>query len=87
MTFNSEVFHKTSAEVNTQVASYFDVVDNAIAMSEVVYSKPWLSFREPHLAPPHQRTFANSKINGRHQGPPQGTLLIIRELRGYLILD
>ena len=34
MTFNNEVFHKTSAEVNTQVASYFDVVDNAIAMSD-----------------------------------------------------
>ena len=34
MTFNTEVFHKTSAEVNTQVASYFDVVDNAIAMSD-----------------------------------------------------
>ena len=34
MTFNSEVFHKTSAEVNTQVASYFDIVDNAIAMSD-----------------------------------------------------
>ena len=34
MTFNAEVFHKTSAEVNTQVASYFDVVDNAIAMSD-----------------------------------------------------
>ena len=34
MTFNNEVFHKTSAEVNTQVASYFDVVDNAMAMSD-----------------------------------------------------
>ena len=34
MTFNNEVFHKTSAEVNTQVASYFDVVDNAVAMSD-----------------------------------------------------
>ena len=34
MTFNNEVFHKTSAEVNTQIASYFDVVDNAIAMSD-----------------------------------------------------
>ena len=34
MTFNNEVFHKTSAEVNTQVASYFTVVDNAIAMSD-----------------------------------------------------
>ena len=34
MTFNNEVFHKTSAEVNTQVASYFDIVDNAIAMSD-----------------------------------------------------
>ena len=34
MTFNAEVFHKTSAEVNTQVASYFDIVDNAIAMSD-----------------------------------------------------
>lgn len=34
MTFNNEVFHKTSAEVNTQVAIYFDVVDNAITMSE-----------------------------------------------------
>ena len=33
MTFNNEVFHKTSAEVNTQVASYFDIVDNAILMS------------------------------------------------------
>ena len=32
--FYAEVFHKTSAEVNTQVASYFDVVDNAIAMSD-----------------------------------------------------
>ncbi|KAK8898396.1 hypothetical protein M9Y10_000681 [Tritrichomonas musculus] len=34
MTFNNEVFHKTSAEVNTQVAIYFDVVDNAITMSK-----------------------------------------------------
>ena len=34
MTFNNEVFHKTSAEVNTQVASYFDIVDNAVAMSD-----------------------------------------------------
>ena len=31
---NSEVFHTTSAEVNTQVASYFDVVDNAVARSD-----------------------------------------------------
>lgn len=34
MTLNSEVFHKTSAEVNTQVAEYFDIVDNAIKMSD-----------------------------------------------------
>ena len=34
MTFNNEVFHRTTAEVNTQIASYFDVVDNAIAMSD-----------------------------------------------------
>ena len=30
MTLNSEVFHKTTAEVNTQIASYFDVVDECI---------------------------------------------------------
>lgn len=34
MTFNNEVFHKTSAEVNTQIASYFDVVDQAIKMAD-----------------------------------------------------
>ena len=34
MTFNNEAFLKTSAEVNTQVASYFDIVDNAIATSD-----------------------------------------------------
>ena len=35
MTFNNEAFHKTSAdEVNTQVASYFDIVGNAIATSD-----------------------------------------------------
>ena len=31
---NSEVMMKTSAEVCTQIASYFDVVDNCIAMSD-----------------------------------------------------
>ena len=34
MTFNNDVSHKTSAEVNTQISSYFDIVDNAIAMSD-----------------------------------------------------
>ena len=34
MTFNTDVRHKTSAEVNTQISSYFDIVDNAIAMSD-----------------------------------------------------
>ena len=34
MTFNKDVSHKTSAEVNTQISSYFDIVDNAIAMSD-----------------------------------------------------
>ena len=34
MTFNNEINHKTSAEVNTQISSYFDVVDNSIAMSD-----------------------------------------------------
>ena len=34
MTFNNDVNHKTSAEVNTQISSYFDIVDNAIAMSD-----------------------------------------------------
>ena len=34
MTFNNEINHKTSAEVNTQISSYFDIVDNAIAMSD-----------------------------------------------------
>ena len=34
MTLNNEVFHKTSAEVNTQIASYFDVVDQAIKMAD-----------------------------------------------------
>lgn len=34
MTLNAEVFHKISAEVNTQVASYFDVVDQAVKMSD-----------------------------------------------------
>lgn len=30
MTLNAEVFHKTTAEVNTQVASYFGIVDECI---------------------------------------------------------
>ena len=30
MTLNSEVFHKTTPEVNTQIASYFDIVDQCI---------------------------------------------------------
>lgn len=34
MTFNNEVLHYTSAEVNTQISSYFDIVDNAVAMSD-----------------------------------------------------
>ena len=34
MTLNNEVFHRTSAEVNTQIGSYFDAVDNAISMSD-----------------------------------------------------
>ena len=34
MTFNNEVLHNTSAEVNTQISSYFDIVDNAVAMSD-----------------------------------------------------
>lgn len=34
MTFNNEINHKTSAEVNTQISSYFDIVDSAIAMSD-----------------------------------------------------
>ena len=34
MTFNNDVNHNTSAEVNTQISSYFDIVDNAIAMSD-----------------------------------------------------
>ena len=34
MTLNNEVFHRTSAEVNTQIGSYFDVVDNCISMSD-----------------------------------------------------
>ena len=34
MTFNNEINHNTSAEVNTQISSYFDIVDNAIAMSD-----------------------------------------------------
>lgn len=34
MTYNNEVLHKTSAEVNTQISSYFDIVDNAVAMSD-----------------------------------------------------
>lgn len=32
--YNNEVLHKTSAEVNTQISSYFDIVDNAVAMSD-----------------------------------------------------
>ena len=31
---NPEVYLKTSAEVTTQIASYFDIVDNCIAMSD-----------------------------------------------------
>ena len=34
MTFNSEVVLRTSPEAITQVASYFDIVDNAVAMSD-----------------------------------------------------
>ena len=34
MTFNNDVNRNTSAEVNTQISSYFDIVDNAIAMSD-----------------------------------------------------
>ena len=34
MTFNTEVYHATSAEVNTQIASYFDVVDQCVQMSD-----------------------------------------------------
>ena len=34
MTLNTEVFHRTTAEVNTQIGSYFDVVDDAIKMSD-----------------------------------------------------
>ena len=34
MTFNNDINHNTSAEVNTQISSYFDIVDNAIAMSD-----------------------------------------------------
>ena len=34
MTLNNEVFHRTTAEVNTQIGSYFDAVDNAISMSD-----------------------------------------------------
>ena len=34
MTFNSDINHNTSAEVNTQISSYFDIVDNSIAMSD-----------------------------------------------------
>ena len=34
MTLNNEVFHRTTAEVNTQIGSYFDVVDDAIKMSD-----------------------------------------------------
>ena len=34
MTLNNEINHNTSAEVNTQISSYFDIVDNAIAMSD-----------------------------------------------------
>lgn len=32
--YNNEVLHKTSAEVNIQISSYFDIVDNAVAMSD-----------------------------------------------------
>ena len=31
---NNEAYLKTSAEVCTQIASYFDIVDNCIAMSD-----------------------------------------------------
>ena len=34
MTYNAEVIHQTSAEVNTQIASYFDVVDQCVQMSD-----------------------------------------------------
>ena len=34
MTYNAEVIHQTSAEVNTQTASYFDVVDQSVQMSD-----------------------------------------------------
>lgn len=34
MTYNSEIFHRTSAEVNTQIASYFDIVDNSVQMAD-----------------------------------------------------
>lgn len=34
MKLNNEVLHKTSAEVNTQIASYFDAVDQAIKMAD-----------------------------------------------------
>ena len=34
MTLNNEVFHKTTAEVNTQVASYFTVVDNCLTIGD-----------------------------------------------------
>ena len=49
MTFNAEVFHKTSAEVNTQVASYFDVVDNAIAMSDT--NKKYVIYAQASYSP------------------------------------
>ena len=50
MTFNNEVNHKTSAEVNTQIASYFDVVDNAIAMSDT--NKKYVIDAQASYSPP-----------------------------------
>ena len=34
MTYNAEVFHRTASEVNTQIASYFDIVDNSVQMAD-----------------------------------------------------
>ena len=34
MTYNAEVFHRTASEVNTQIASYFDIVDNSVQIAD-----------------------------------------------------